>query len=48
VRYRLRQVQELCGLDLRDPHDLLRATMARLIVRLLEIDAPSAGRANGA
>jgi sugar diacid utilization regulator len=35
VKYRLRQVQELCGLDLRDPHDLLRATMARLIVRLL-------------
>jgi sugar diacid utilization regulator len=42
VRYRLRQVQELCGLDLRDPHDLLRATMARLIVRLLGIDAVSA------
>jgi len=35
VKYRLRQVQELCGLDLRDPHDLLRVTMARLIVRLL-------------
>jgi sugar diacid utilization regulator len=35
VRYRLRQVQDLCGLDLRDPHDLLRVTMARLIVRLL-------------
>jgi sugar diacid utilization regulator len=41
VRYRLRQVQELCGLDLRDPHDLLRATMARLIVRLLGVDALS-------
>jgi sugar diacid utilization regulator len=48
VRYRLRQVQELCGLDLRDPHDLLRATMARLIVRLLGVDALSAGRRNGA
>jgi sugar diacid utilization regulator len=35
VKYRLRQVQELCGLDLRDPHDLLRVTVARLIVRLL-------------
>jgi DNA-binding PucR family transcriptional regulator len=35
VKYRLRQVQELCGVDLRDPHDLLRVTMARLIVRLL-------------
>jgi DNA-binding PucR family transcriptional regulator len=35
VKYRLRQVQDLCGLDLRDPHDLLRVTMARLIVRLL-------------
>jgi len=28
-------VQDLCGLDLRDPQDLLRVTMARLIVRLL-------------
>jgi sugar diacid utilization regulator len=36
VRYRLRQVQELCGLNLRDPQDLLRVTVARLIVRLLE------------
>jgi sugar diacid utilization regulator len=36
VRYRLRQVQELCGVDLRDPQDLLRVTVARLIVRLLE------------
>jgi DNA-binding PucR family transcriptional regulator len=35
VRYRLRQLQELCGLDLRDPQDLLRVTMARLVVRLL-------------
>ena len=35
VRYRLRQVQELCGLDLRDPQDLLRVTVARLVVRLL-------------
>ena len=35
VRYRLRQLQELCDLDLRDPQDLLRVTMARLIVRLL-------------
>jgi sugar diacid utilization regulator len=48
VRYRLRQVQELCGLDLRDPHDLLRATMARLVVRLLGVDALSARRINGA
>jgi sugar diacid utilization regulator len=36
VRYRLRQVQELCGVDLRDPQDLLRVTVARLVVRLLE------------
>jgi sugar diacid utilization regulator len=35
VRYRLRQVQELCELDLRDPQDLLRVTVARLVVRLL-------------
>jgi DNA-binding PucR family transcriptional regulator len=36
VRYRLRQVQELCGVDLRDSQDLLRVTVARLVVRLLE------------
>jgi sugar diacid utilization regulator len=41
VKYRLRQVEELCGIDLRDPHDLLRVTMARLIVRLLGEGAPS-------
>jgi sugar diacid utilization regulator len=35
VKYRLRQVEELCGVSLRDPNDLLRVTMARLIVRLL-------------
>src|SRR5215218_2570977 len=35
VKYRLRQVEELCGLTLRDPQDLLRVTMARLIVRLV-------------
>jgi sugar diacid utilization regulator len=35
VRYRLRQLQELCDLDLRDPQDLLRVTLARLVVRLL-------------
>ncbi len=35
VKYRLRQVEELCGLDLRDPHDLVRVTIARLAVRLL-------------
>jgi DNA-binding PucR family transcriptional regulator len=35
VKYRLRQVEELCDLRLRDPHDLLRVTVARLIVRLL-------------
>ena len=46
VKYRLRQVQELCGLDLRDPHDLLRATMARLIVRLLGDREWSAGKAS--
>ncbi|HEX2104309.1 MAG TPA: helix-turn-helix domain-containing protein [Solirubrobacteraceae bacterium] len=35
VKYRLRQVEELCGVSLRDPEDLLRVTMARLIVRLV-------------
>jgi sugar diacid utilization regulator len=35
VKYRLRQVEELCELSLRDPQDLLRVTMARLIVRLV-------------
>jgi sugar diacid utilization regulator len=42
VKYRLRQVQELCGVDLRDPEDLLRVTMARLVVRLLGDDGRSA------
>ena len=41
VKYRLRQVEELCGLDLRDAHDLLRVTMARLIVRLVGPDGPA-------
>jgi DNA-binding PucR family transcriptional regulator len=36
VKYRLRQVEELCELSLRDPQDLLRVTMARMIVRLVE------------
>jgi sugar diacid utilization regulator len=35
VKYRLRQVEELCGVRLRDPQDLVRVTMARLIVRLV-------------
>ena len=35
VKYRLRQVEALCGLDLRDPHDLVNVTIARLAVRLL-------------
>jgi sugar diacid utilization regulator len=40
VKYRLRQVEELCGLSLRDPQDLLRVTMARLIVRLVGEGVP--------
>jgi DNA-binding PucR family transcriptional regulator len=40
VKYRLRQIEELCGLSLRDPQDLLRVTMARLIVRLVGEGAP--------
>jgi sugar diacid utilization regulator len=35
VKYRLRQAEELCGLSLRDPEDLLKVTIARLAVRLL-------------
>jgi len=45
VKYRLRQGQDLCGVGLRDPHDLLRVTMARLIVRLLGDRAVSGERA---
>ena len=45
VKYRLRQVEELCGVSLRDPEDLLRVTMARLIVRLVgEGGVPFAAR----
>lgn len=36
VKYRLRRVEELCGMDLRNPDDLLRATIARLSLKLLE------------
>lgn len=43
VRYRMHRVEELCGLDLRDPNDLLQATLARLIVRLQAMPA-GAGR----
>jgi DNA-binding PucR family transcriptional regulator len=35
VKYRLRQLEDLCGVDLRDPHDLVEVTIARLAVRLL-------------
>ena len=45
MRYRLRQVQDLCDLDLRDPQDLLRVTMARLVVRLLGDRATVSGPA---
>jgi sugar diacid utilization regulator len=40
VKYRLRQIEDLCGVRLRDPQDLLRVTMARLIVRLVGEGAP--------
>lgn len=38
VKYRLRRVEHLTGLDLRRPDDLLRATVARLSRTLLEPD----------
>jgi sugar diacid utilization regulator len=38
VKYRLRRLEELCGLDLRNPDDLLKATIARLSLKLLEAE----------
>lgn len=35
VRYRIRQVESLCGLNLRDPEDLLQARIATLALGLL-------------
>jgi DNA-binding PucR family transcriptional regulator len=35
VKYRIRRLEELCGLDLRLPDDLLRATMARISLKVL-------------
>jgi DNA-binding PucR family transcriptional regulator len=35
VKYRLRRVEELCGLSLRDPNDLLKATIATQTLKLL-------------
>lgn len=35
VKYRLRRVEELCGLNLRDPSDLLTARITTLTLRLL-------------
>jgi sugar diacid utilization regulator len=40
VKYRLRRIEELCGLDLRTPDDLLKATLARLSLKLLEAQPP--------
>jgi len=39
VKYRLGRLEALCGLDLRDPDDLLKATIARLSLRLLSATA---------
>lgn len=35
VKYRLRRVETLCGINLRDPNDLVAATVASVVVRLL-------------
>lgn len=35
VKYRLQKIEQLCGLDLHLPEDLLRATIARLSLKLL-------------
>jgi sugar diacid utilization regulator/putative methionine-R-sulfoxide reductase with GAF domain len=43
VKYRLGRVGELCGLDLRNPDDLVKATIARLSLKLLTpLDADAA------
>ncbi len=34
VKYRLRRIEELCGVDLRAPHDMLQVTIAQLVLRL--------------
>lgn len=36
VKYRLQRVEELCGIKLRDPNDLVQVTVASIVVRLLE------------
>jgi sugar diacid utilization regulator len=36
VKYRLQRVEELCGVRLRDPNDLVQVTVASVVVRLLE------------
>ncbi len=35
VKYRLRRIEELCGVNLRDPNHLLKVTIARLSLKLL-------------
>ncbi len=37
VKYRLRKIETLCDVDLRSPEDLLRATVARLSLKLLDV-----------
>ena len=36
VKYRLQRVEELCGIKLKDPNDLVQVTVASIVVRLLE------------
>jgi len=42
IKYRLRRIEELCGIDLHKPEELLQATLARMCLRLLAAPAPDA------
>jgi sugar diacid utilization regulator/GAF domain-containing protein len=43
VKYRLRRLEQLCGLELRDPQDLLAATISTLALRILDENRPPPG-----
>lgn len=36
VKYRLRRIEELCDVNLKNPNDLLKVTIAQLVLRLQE------------
>ncbi|HZV53065.1 MAG TPA: GAF domain-containing protein [Candidatus Dormibacteraeota bacterium] len=43
VKYRLHRIEQLCGLDLRDPQDLLAVTISSLALRVLGEARPPGG-----